>query len=95
MKSAAPTQILDCKAWNNQGDLALHLVYHFSTFRDRLDRVDERVGSDEALPFHFGQDADSIAERFVPAAEAIGWTASIKVEGGPLPSKWAGETRDW
>ncbi len=82
------TQTIECKAWNPDGELGLHIVYRFSMFRDRLASLDEWVGGDEHLPFHYGQDADSIARRFVPAAEAIGWTAEVKVEGGPLPSKY-------
>ncbi len=88
MKTDSPTQTIECKAWNPDGELGLHIVYRFSMFRDRLAGMDELVGSGEVLPFFFGQDADSIARRFVPSAEAVGWTAEVKVDGGPLPSKY-------
>lgn len=87
-----PTLTIECKAWNESGELGLHLIFHFSEFRDRLASIDERSGSWNDAPFHFGEDADSIAARFVPAAEASGWTAEITVEGTALPSKYDGET---
>jgi len=85
------TQTIECKAWNPEGELALHLVYRFETFSDRLAEVEEKAGSDEDLPFFFGIDSNSIASRFVPSAEAAGWTAEVRVEGGPLKSAYAGE----
>lgn len=85
------SQIITVKAWDTTGDLAFHLVFHFSTFRDRLARVEEKVGTWEDRPFYFGQDADSIADRFAPAAEAIGWRAEVVVEGNRLPSKREGD----
>jgi hypothetical protein len=84
-------QTITVKAWDPQGDLALHLVFHFSAFRDRLARIEEKVGTWEDRPFHFGTDADSIADRFAPAAEAAGWRAEVEVEGDRLPSKREGD----
>lgn len=91
----APTQRIEAKAWNPAGDLALHLVYHFSEFQERLLRVEEIAGSDQDRPFHYGMGAASIAARFVPEAEAAGWTAEIAVEGDSLPSKHEGEDMGW
>lgn len=84
-------QTITAKAWNPAGDLAFHLVFHFNTFRDRLDRIEEKVGTWDDRPFYFGQDADSIADRFVSAGEAAGWRAEISIEGDRLPSKREGD----
>lgn len=81
------TQTITAKAWNPEGELALHIIYTFRKFRDKAAEIQEIVGSDERLPFLCGWDADSIIKHWVYSAEEIGWTAEIEVEGDELPSK--------
>lgn len=80
------TQTIIVKAWNPQGKLAVHHIYVFTKFREAMPDITIVVG-DRYAPFKYGLTASSIVRRFVPAAEAIGWTAAISVEGDDLPSK--------
>lgn len=89
------TQSIECKAWTPEGELALHLIYHFETFSDRRTKTEELVGTDMHVPFSFGVDAISIEKQFVPNAEAAGYTAEITVTGGPFRSKFDGEDEPW
>jgi len=89
------TQTIECKAWNPEGELALHLIYHFETFSDRMTEVEELVGTKRHAPFLIGMEARAIEKNFVRNAEAAGWTAEIEVTGGPLPGKFDGEDEPW